>query len=115
MIKAQRNLRFCISQLFSLNGVTGAMKNDSFFNRIPLPLMVVVWLGLVALGAVLVYTVFFNKPAGSAAQPTPVAQTTKPAKPAATQATQPNNQKPPTPVPPTKVPTLSAMEDTSFN
>ena len=54
------------------------MKNDSIFNRIPLPLMIVIWLGLVAVGAVLVYTVFFSQPADStsqaAAQKTPTAQ-----------------------------------------
>ncbi len=70
------------------------MKNDSFFNRIPLPLLIIVWLGLVVLGAVLVYTVFFNKPANSTAQApaqkTPVAQVTKVIKPAATAVTQPN-------------------------
>src|SRR5512139_2649038 len=68
------------------------MKNDSFLNRIPLPVMIIAWLGLVALGAVLVYTVFFNKPADTTAQaPTksaPIAQVTKPAQPAPTQAVQ---------------------------
>jgi hypothetical protein len=58
------------------------MKNDSFFNRIPLPVMIIAWLGLVALGAVLVYNVFFSKSADTTAQtPTkaaPVAQVTKP-------------------------------------
>jgi polysaccharide biosynthesis protein PslG len=62
------------------------MKNDSIFSRIPLPLMIVIWLGLVAVGALLVYTVFFGKPADSTAQATPqkaptaqVAQATRPA------------------------------------
>src|SRR5512143_3747790 len=91
------------------------MKNDSFFNRIPLPVLIVVWLGLVGLGAVLVYTVFFSRPADSTARQTPIAQVTKPVKPAATQATQPNSQKPTTPPQPTKVPTISPMQDTSFN
>ncbi len=72
------------------------MKNDSFFNRIPLPLLIIVWLGLVALGAVLVYMVFFNKPANSTAQApaqkTPVAQVTKVIKPAATAVAQPTQQ-----------------------
>jgi len=76
------------------------MRNDSFFSRIPLPLLIVVWLGLVALGAVLVYTVFFGKPADSTAQApmqqTPIAQATKPAQPAPTQAVQ---QPQPTPQP----------------
>ena len=53
------------------------MKNDSFFNRIPLPLLIVVWLGLVGLGAVLVYMVFFSRPADSTARPTPIAQVTR--------------------------------------
>ena len=69
------------------------MRNDSFFNRIPLPALVIVWLGLVVLGAVLVYSVFFSKPTSSTAQTsttkTPIAQATKPLKPAATQAAQP--------------------------
>ncbi len=66
------------------------MKNDSFLNRIPLPVIIIVWLGLVALGAVLVYSVFFNKPADSAAQAptqkTPIAQATKSSASAPTQA-----------------------------
>jgi hypothetical protein len=76
------------------------MKNDSFFNRIPLPVLIIAWLGLVALGAVLVYNVFFSKPADTTAQaPTlaaPVVQATKPAQPAPTQAAQ---QPQPTPAP----------------
>ncbi|NTU63729.1 MAG: hypothetical protein HGB05_10095, partial [Chloroflexi bacterium] len=76
------------------------MKNDSFFSRIPLPVMIIVWLGLVALGAVLVYTVFFNRPGDSTAQApvqeTPIAQATQPAQPAATQIAQ---QPEPTPQP----------------
>src|SRR5512135_488424 len=94
------------------------MKNDSFFSRIPLPVMIIVWLGLVALGAVLVYTVFFNNSADSTArapvQKTPIAQATKPAKPAPTQAAQPSNQQPPATAKPTKVPTISPMQDPSF-
>jgi flagellar basal body-associated protein FliL len=81
------------------------MKNDSFLSRIPLPVIIIVWLGLVALGAVLVYTVFFNKPADSTAQApvqqTPIAQATKPVKPAATQAAQPGTQ--PAPAPPNRL------------
>jgi polysaccharide biosynthesis protein PslG len=95
------------------------MKNDSFFSRIPLPVMIIVWLGLVALGAVLVYSVFFSKPADSTAQSpapkTPIAQATKAVKPAATQAAQPANQQTPAAAEPTKAPTLSPMQDTSFN
>jgi hypothetical protein len=95
------------------------MNNDSFFSRIPLPVLVVVWLGLVALGAVLVYTVFFSKPPDSSAQApapnTPIAQATKTVKPAATQAAQPAEQETPAAAQPTKAPTLSPMEDTSFN
>jgi len=76
------------------------MKNDSFFSRIPLPVMIIAWLGLVALGAVLVYNVFFSKPADSTAQaPTKapvVAQATKPVQPAPTQVVQ---QPQPTPEP----------------
>ena len=76
------------------------MKNDSFFSRIPLPVMIIVWLGLVALGAVLVYTVFFNRPGDSTAQApvqeTPIAQATQPAQPAATQVAR---QPEPTPQP----------------
>jgi polysaccharide biosynthesis protein PslG len=79
------------------------MKNDSFFNRIPLPVMIIAWLGLVALGAVLVYNVFFSKPADSTAQaPTkaaPIAQVTKPpVNPVATQAAQ-QPQQPQEPAP----------------
>lgn len=91
------------------------MKNDSFFSRIPLPVLVVVWLGLVGLGAVLVYSVFFNKPADSTtqvpAQKTPVVQTNKPIQPAPTQT---NDQQPLTPAQPTKAPTISPVQDTSF-
>jgi hypothetical protein len=49
--------------------------NDSFFNRVPLPVLIVVWLLLVGVGAVLVYTVFFGR---SDAPPTapPAAQAT---------------------------------------
>jgi hypothetical protein len=94
------------------------MKKDSFLSRIPLPVMIIVWLGLVALGAVLVYTVFFNNSADSTArapvQKTPIAQATKPAKPAPTQAAQPSNQQPPATAKPTKVPTISPMQDPSF-
>ncbi len=90
------------------------MKNDSFFSRIPLPVLIIVWLGLVALGAVLVYTVFFNKPADSTVQQTPIAQATKPAGAAATQAAQPDSQQPPATAQPTKAPTISPVEDTSF-
>jgi hypothetical protein len=90
------------------------MKNNSFFSRIPLPVLIIVWLGLVALGAVLVYTVFFNKPAGSTAQKTPVAQATKPAKPASTQAAQPGVQPTSVTAQPTKAPTISPVQDTTF-
>jgi polysaccharide biosynthesis protein PslG len=66
------------------------MKNDSIFNRIPLPLMIVIWLGLVAVGAVLVYSVFFSKPTDSTTQATakktPTAQVAQATKPAATPA-----------------------------
>jgi len=76
------------------------MRNDSFFSRIPLPVMIIVWLGLVALGAVLVYTVFFSRPGDSTAQApvqeTPIAQATRPAQPVATQVAQ---QPEPTPQP----------------
>jgi polysaccharide biosynthesis protein PslG len=78
------------------------MKNDSIFNRIPLPLMIAIWLGLVAVGAVLVYSVFFSgtNAADSTAQTTPkntpVAQAPKATKPVATQAAaQPATQPPP--------------------
>ncbi len=94
------------------------MKNDSFFSRIPLPVMIIVWLGLVALGAVLVYTVFFSKPADSTAQApaqkTPIAQATKAAKPAvdagraSPAATNAGSSQP------TKAPTISPVQDTSF-
>ena len=94
------------------------MKKDSFFSRIPLPVLIIVWLGLVALGAVLVYTVFFNKPAGSTAQApvqkTPIAQATKPAKPASTQAAQPGVQPTSATAQPTKAPTISPVQDTTF-
>ncbi len=98
------------------------MKNDSFFSRIPLPVMIIVWLGLVVLGAVLVYAVFFGKPSDSTAQAptqkTPIAQATKSVKPASTQAAQaaqPGKQQTPAAEQPTKAPTLSPMQDTSFN
>ena len=94
------------------------MKNDSFFNRIPLPVLIIVWLGLVALGAVLVYTVFFNKSVDSTAQApvqqAPIAQATKPAKPAPTQAAQSNGEQPPATAQPTKAPTISPLQDPSF-
>jgi len=96
------------------------MKNDSFFSRIPLPVMIIAWLGLVALGAVLVYNVFFSKPADSTAQtPTkvaPIAQVTRPAQPAPTQAAQqPQPEQPQPPADqPTKAPTISPVQDTSF-
>jgi len=88
------------------------MKNDSFFSRIPLPVLIVVWLGLVALGAVLVYNVFFGKPADSTAQgPTkaaPIVQVTKPAQPAPTQAVaQPQQPQQPAPQEPAPQPTLN--------
>ncbi len=97
------------------------MKNDSIFNRIPLPLMIVIWLGLVAVGAVLVYTVFFggkssNSTAQTAPKNTPTAQVTTATKPAATkalaatQAGQPTAEANQT----AKTPTLSPVQDTTF-
>jgi hypothetical protein len=83
------------------------MKNDSFFNRIPLPVLIIAWLGLVGLGAVLVYNVFFSKPADSTASvPTkaaPVVQATQPAQPMSTQAA----QQPQQPQEPAPQPTLN--------
>jgi hypothetical protein len=83
------------------------MKNDSFFNRIPLPVLIIAWLGLVGLGAVLVYNVFFSKPADSTASvPTkaaPVVQATQPAQPVSTQAA----QQPQQPQEPAPQPTLN--------
>lgn len=77
------------------------MKNDSMFNRIPLPLMIAIWLGLVAVGAVLVYSVFFSgtnaadSTAQSAPKTTPTAQAAKATKPAVTQAAaKPATQRP---------------------
>ena len=96
------------------------MKNDSFFNRVPLPVLIIVWLGLVALGAVLVYMVFFNRPAESTAQApaqkTPGAQVTKPVKPATAQAAQPTAQaqQPAATQLPQTTPTIAATQDTSF-
>ena len=68
------------------------MKNDSIFNRIPLPFMIAIWIGLVAVGAVLVYSVFFSgtgaadSTAQSAPKTTLTAQAAKATKPVATQA-----------------------------
>jgi polysaccharide biosynthesis protein PslG len=87
------------------------MKNDSIFNRVPLPLMIAIWLGLVAVGAVLVYSVFFSgKPADSTAQTasknTPAAQVAKATKPAATKVAAPAATQQPAVAQPTVNPKL---------
>lgn len=89
-------------------------QNPSLFNRIPLPVLVGGWLALVVLGAVLVFSVFFNQPSGPksatpiaaaptkaasgnpstapqqpAGQPTQAAQPAQPAKPAKTATPEP--------------------------
>ena len=87
-------------------------QNPSLLSRIPLPVMVGVWLVLVGLGAVLVYQAFF-KPAASATKPTVVAAApTKAAGAASGVATAAPITVPPTaPAQPTAVPTVPALQD----
>ncbi len=96
-------------------------KQQPIWNRIPLPLLIGVWLALVILGGVLVFAMLFNKPATSteanptaiAANPSPIpnqsASNPQPT-PKPTEAAQPNAPEP-TPV---ITPTLSPISDPAF-
>jgi len=96
------------------------MNKQPFWNRIPLSVLIGIWLFAVVIGGILVYSVFFNKPSSPAARPIAVAP--KPS-PIANQPAGNTNPTPapakdkPTPVPvPTQVitPTLSPMIDPAF-
>ena len=56
--------------------------SNSIWNRIPLPALIGVWLVAVILGAVLVFTSFFNAPAGTTPTQTVAQNTTAPTSPA---------------------------------
>ncbi len=90
--------------------------NDSIFNRVPLPLLIAIWIGVVAVGAILVYAVFFGKSddqAATAARPTAVNPTQAVAVSAPTQ--QAVQQQSPTATSQALVtPTLPPISDPAF-
>lgn len=97
-------------------------QNPSFFNRIPLPVLVGGWLSLVIIGAILVFVVLVNGADSGAPTTTPVAQQaptsapaqapasasapTQPAAPPDQPATQPAQPEQPAPTP-----TLPALQE----
>ena len=99
-------------------------QNPSLLSRIPLPVMVGVWLVLVGLGAVLVYQAFF-RPTDSATKPTVVAAApTQPAAPAGVATAAPitvpptavaaqpaGPAQPQQPAAPAPTPTVPALQD----
>lgn len=96
------------------------MNKQPFWNRIPLSVLIGIWLFAVVIGGILVYSVFFNKPSSPATRPAAVTAKPSPI------ANQPAANTNPTPAPPkdepaptlvpTQVitPTLSPMVDPAF-
>lgn len=93
------------------------MPSKSFFDRIPLPVLVATWIIAVLLGVILVVTQFFNNPAGSSAQSAPTSAATAVANipPAATPAPQATGiAGQPTSSAPQATPTIPALQDPAF-
>ena len=93
--------------------------NHSLLNRIPLPVLIVIWLGVVAVGAILVYAVFFGKSGdnvSTAARPTAAPKPTQGVIVSApTQnAAQPQSQQSTPTARPQTTPTLPPLQDPAF-
>lgn len=90
-------------------------QKPSLLNRIPLPALIAAWIGLVAIGAVLVFVVFFNNDTPAAAPtpiaPQPTANTGQVVNPPPAPVVQPTAAAPVAEATPLPQPTVPALQD----